>query len=53
LRVYDIATGKELYNQEHKGWITHCVTFAPDGKSVITGHEKSSKGVAKVWSVTK
>jgi len=53
LRVYEIATGKELYNQHHKGWITYCVAFAPDGKSVVTGHEKSSKGIAKVTSVAK
>src|ERR1035438_3001687 len=57
LRVYEVATGKEVYpgegvsekekNKDRQFWITHCIAFTPDGKSVITGHEKSDRGVGR------
>ena len=40
-------------DQARRGWITYCAVFAPDGKSIVTGHEKSSKGIAKVTPVMK
>ena len=53
LRVYEVDSGKEVYNHHNKGWITYCVAFTPDGKSVVTGHEKLSKGIAKVTAIGK
>ena len=40
-------------DQARRGWITYCAVFAPDGKSIVTGHEKASKGIAKVTAVLK
>ena len=62
LRVYEVASGKEIYpgdkvaekekNKDRLYWITHCIAFAPDGKTVVTGHEKSDRGVGNVVKVT-
>ena len=62
LRVYDIASGKEIYpgegvaekdkNKDRKYWVTHCAVFTPDGKAVVTGHEKSDRGVGNVVKLT-
>jgi WD40 repeat protein len=58
LRVYDIASGNELYDDvkakaDRKYWITYCAAFTPDGKSVVTGHDKGGKGIAKVTAISK
>jgi WD40 repeat protein len=58
LRVYDIATGNEIYDDvkakaDRRYWITYCVAFSPDGKSVITGHDFKGKGVVKVTTISK
>jgi WD40 repeat protein len=63
LRVYEVTSGKEVYpgdaakeekekNKDRQYWITHCIAFTPDGKSVVTGHEKSDRGVGNVVKVT-
>ena len=58
LRVYDIASGKEIYDDvkakdDRKYWITYCAVFTPDGRSVITGHDRKGKGIVKVTTVVK
>jgi WD40 repeat protein len=63
LRVYEISSGKELYpgegvaekekNKDRRGWITYSAAFTPDGKAVVTGHEKGGKGIAKVTPIMK
>ena len=39
--------------KSNRGWMTYSIVFAPDGKSVVTGHEKGSKGIAKVTIISK
>ena len=43
LRLYDVQSGKvkgfQLAEPKKKTLITYCVTFTPDGKAVVTGHE--------------
>ena len=66
LRVYDLATGNQLYPEKGKekeidskrrAWMTYSAVFSPDGKSVLTGHEKSERGglgnVVKVTAISK
>lgn len=59
LRVYELSSGNKVYddtdkgNESRKGWITYCAAFTPDGKSVVTGHEKASKGIAKITAISK
>lgn len=50
LRVYDLASGKEQFKDRLKGWVTYCVTFTPDGRALVTGHEKN--GVIRVTPLT-
>jgi WD40 repeat protein len=40
LRVYEIATGQEVFNHHLRKLVTYCVQFTPDGKALVTGHEK-------------
>ena len=64
IRVYEVESGKQIYpdadkdktkaaDDARRGWITYSITFAPDGKSVITGSEKAGKGIAKVIPIGK
>src|SRR5205807_8697135 len=43
LRLYDVQSGKvkgfQLSEPKKKNMITYCITFTPDGKAVVTGHE--------------
>ena len=43
LRLYDVKSGKvkgfQLSEPKKKNMITYCITFTPDGKAVVTGHE--------------
>ncbi len=40
LRVYEIASGKEIFKQQLPKMVTYCVQFTPDGKALVTGHER-------------
>ena len=40
LRVYEIDSGQEVFNHHLKKMVTYCVQFTPDGKALVTGHEK-------------
>ncbi len=42
IRVYEIGSGKELFNTHLKKMVTYCVSFTPDGKALVTGHEKDN-----------
>ncbi|MFO0825540.1 MAG: hypothetical protein U0792_20870 [Gemmataceae bacterium] len=48
LRVFDVASGKELRRLAgHASWVT-CVAFTPDGRRVISG---GRDGAVKVWEL--
>jgi WD40 repeat protein len=36
MRVWDVATGKELANAGSNGWVT-CVDITPDGRTIVAG----------------
>ncbi|MFO0878046.1 MAG: WD40 repeat domain-containing protein [Gemmataceae bacterium] len=39
LKVWDIDAGKPTFSQKLKAFGAYCVTFTPDGKALITGHD--------------
>ena len=45
-RVWDAATGHELFRLNNLGSTTYGITFSPDGKRIATG---DSNSVAHVW----
>lgn len=57
LRVYDLASGKDVFSAQLqasdklKKLVTYCVQFTPDGKALVTGHEKDN--AAKVTPLKK
>jgi WD40 repeat protein len=64
LRVYELTSGNQVFPEKGKeketdasrrAWMTYSAVFAPDGKSIVTGHEKSLKigNVVKVTQVMK
>ena len=50
LRVFEVGSGKEVFNTHLKKMVTYCVTFTPDGKALVTGHEKDN--AARVTPLT-
>lgn len=47
LHVWEIASGKEIFNyqlksEQSKKMVTYGITFTPDGKALVTGHEKDN-----------
>jgi WD40 repeat protein len=57
IKVFDIASGKELFKDQAKGRITYCIAFTPDDTAVVTGLEKSTDkkdkgGVVKITKIT-
>ncbi len=42
LKVWDLNTGKTTFSQKLKTFGAYCVTFTPDGKAVVTGHDNKS-----------
>ena len=40
LRVYDIASGTPVFKTQLPKLVTYCVQFTPDGKALVTGHER-------------
>ena len=42
LFLWDLNTGKSTFSRYLPKWITYCVTFTPDGKALVTGHEKDN-----------
>lgn len=49
LKVYEMPAGKEIFAHKLKNLVTYCVQFTPDGKALVTGHEKD--GSAKVTPI--
>jgi WD40 repeat protein len=45
LLVWDLLTGKPSFAHHLKKMVTYCVTFTPDGKALVTGHEKDNAAV--------
>jgi len=39
LRVFEIGTWKETFHTRLPKSVVYCVTFTPDGKALVTGHE--------------
>ena len=39
LRVWEIGTWKEVYSGQLPKSVVFSVTFTPDGKALVTGHE--------------
>ena len=48
LKVWDLNTGKTTYSQKLKTFGAYCVTFTPDGKAVVTGHDNKSIHVTPI-----
>lgn len=46
IRIWDVATAKEL--KKIRTPLTHCVTYSPDGKSLVSGNRA---GTIHVWNV--
>jgi WD40 repeat protein len=42
LHVWDLTTGKEVFHTHLQKMVTFCLVFSPDGKAILTGHEKNS-----------
>jgi len=42
LFLWDLNTGKSTYANHLKKMITYCVVFTPDGKALVTGHERDN-----------
>ena len=42
LKVWDLTTGKTTFSQKLKTYGAYCVTFTPDGKAILTGHDNKS-----------
>jgi WD40 repeat protein len=42
LHVWDLASGKDLFHTHLKKMVTFCVVFSPDGKALLTGHERNN-----------
>jgi WD40 repeat protein len=42
LKVWDLTTGKTTFSQKLKTFGAYCVTFTPDGKALVTGHDNKS-----------
>lgn len=40
LRVYEIASGEPVFKTQLPKMVTYCVQFTPDGKGLVTGHER-------------
>jgi WD40 repeat protein len=51
LRVYELGSLKEVFKDQLKKTITYSVTFTPDGKALVTGHEKDN--AARVTPINK
>ena len=47
LRLWDIATGKEIGTFGHTDWV-RCLSFSPDGKSIASG---GSDRAIKLWDI--
>jgi len=45
LRVWNLQTGTPSFAHHLKKMVTYCVTFTPDGKALVTGHEKDNAAV--------
>jgi WD40 repeat protein len=49
IRLWDVASGKELHRWEgHRDAVT-CLAFSPDGRTVVSGSRDST---ALVWDVS-
>ena len=42
LKVWDLTTGKTTFSTKLKTFGAYCVTFTPDGKTLVTGHDNKS-----------
>ena len=46
LSVWNLTDPKPTFTTKIKD-VTYCVTFAPDGKTIVAGHEKGEVTVTK------
>ena len=46
-KIWDVATGKILFNLKHKSWVGD-TAFSPDGKRLLTA---CGDGASRLWSV--
>jgi WD40 repeat protein len=49
VRIGDVATGKEIHSFDTRAGMVNCLTFAADGKTLISG---GSDTTALVWDLT-
>jgi WD40 repeat protein len=51
LRLWDVATGKEVRSfSGHREWITS-VAFSPDGRLALSGSGDNTRNMLKLWNV--
>jgi WD40 repeat protein len=51
VKLWDVATGKELATLKGHAVDVWCVGFSPDGKLLASGDGDDSKGIIKLWDV--
>ncbi|QIR37637.1 protein kinase [Tolypothrix sp. PCC 7910] len=49
IKVWDIATGKEVYTLHHSEWAVWSLAFSPDMKTLASGHGR--EGTVQLWDV--
>jgi len=42
LRVYEIESGNLIFKRDPIKMVTYCVAFTPDGRALVTGHERDN-----------